>query len=947
MKMKDTLNLPRTSFPMKASLPTLEPRILERWDRLQLYRKIRDLRADSPVFLLHDGPPYANGNIHIGHAENKILKDFIVKSKSMAGFNAPYIPGWDCHGLPIEIKVDQMLGRKKAGMTRVQIRRECRQYAARFVELQRREFVRLGILGDWNSPYLTMSHRYEAAIARTFGQFVKGGYVYKGLKPVHWCCPCRTALAEAEVEYEDHPSPSIYVKFPLKSDPSLLDPALRGRKVSVVIWTTTPWTLPANLAIAFNPNLEYSAVEAGDEVFLIASELVASTAASCGFKPGRILATMDGSRLTALQTRHPFLDRLSPGLPGEHVTLDQGTGCVHTAPGHGHEDYALGKAHGLDIYCPVDGGGRFVAGTPHVEGMRVFDANGTVLQLLGDRGALLAAETISHSYPYCWRCHKPVIFRATPQWFISMEHRDLRGKALEAIQGVRWLPEWGRERISGMIANRPDWCVSRQRVWGVPITAFYCETCQEPLLDPKIIDHVVAIFEEEGADAWFSRPVDALLPPGTRCPRCGGDRFLKESDILDVWFDSGASQAAVLGHHADVPWPADMYLEGSDQYRGWFHSSLLVGVATRQGAPYRQVLTHGWTLDAEGHAMSKSRGNVIEPQKIARKDGAEILRLWVAASDCREDIRISPDQIRRLSDGYRKFRNTARYMLGNLSDFSPGEHSVALPDLEELDQWALVRTSQLLEKVYGWYEAYEFHRIYHRVYDFLTVELSSFYFDVLKDRLYTAAPDSHPRRSAQTGLYLILESLTRALAPIYSFTCEEIWEHLSAMAETPESVHLARFVPANSLIEGLSSQTLKRLDNWQVLIQVRSTVLKVLEEARQAKFIGNSLEAKVTLSGEDGYAPVLKRYQSMLPALFIVSQVELGAPSGEAPFFGEADGLRASVGRAEGRKCERCWAYSAGVGSDPDFPALCPRCSSTLKELGVTPDQLDPSRATR
>lgn len=941
MKLKDTINLPRTGFPMKARLPTLEPRILQRWDQLQLYRKIRNLRAGSPVFLLHDGPPYANGNIHIGHAENKILKDFIVKSKTMAGFNAPYIPGWDCHGLPIEIKVDQMLGRKKADMTRVQIRKECREYASKFVALQKREFVRLGILGDWNSPYLTMSHQYEAAIARTFGQFVKGGYVYKGLKPVHWCCSCRTALAEAEVEYKDHTSPSVYVKFPFKSDPSLLDPALKGQKVSVVIWTTTPWTLPANLAIAFNPNLEYSAVEVGDEVFLIASELMAATAENCGFKPGKTLAILKGKQLANLETRHPFLNRLSPGLLGDHVTLEQGTGCVHTAPGHGHEDYALGKAHGLEIYCPVDGGGRFVNGTPHFEGMRVFDANKTVLQLLRDREALLATKTISHSYPHCWRCHKPVIFRATPQWFISIEHRDLREKSLEAIQGVRWLPEWGRERISGMIANRPDWCISRQRVWGVPITVFYCENCQKPLLEPQAIDRVVAIFEKEGADAWFSRPVDELLAPSTRCTGCGGGQFCKESDILDVWFDSGASQTAVLGHHPDVPWPADIYLEGSDQYRGWFHSSLLIGVATSQGAPYRQVLTHGWTLDAEGHAMSKSRGNVIEPQKIVGQDGAEIIRLWVAASNFSEDIRISPDLIRRLSDGYRKFRNTARFMLGNLSDFSPGEHSVATSDLEELDQWALLRTSQLLEQIYGWYETYEFHRIYHQVYDFVTVDLSSFYFDVLKDRLYTAAPNSHTRRSSQTVLYLILEALTRALAPIYSFTCEEIWEHLSSKAEREASVHMASFMPANSLIEGLPSQSLKRLENWHLLIQIRSNVLKVLEEARQAKYIGNSLEAKVTVAGGNSSAPVLKSYESMLPALLIVSQVELGTPSKETSFFGEAEGVQTSVSRAEGQKCERCWIYSTGVGSDPDFPTVCPKCSSTLKELGVTPDQLD------
>ncbi len=939
MKLKETINLPRTSFPMKASLPTLEPRILQRWDQLQLYRKIRHLRAGAPVFTLHDGPPYANGNIHIGHAENKILKDFIVKSRTMGGFNAPYIPGWDCHGLPIEIKVDQVLGKKKAGMTRVQLRQECRDYAQKFVNLQKQEFIRLGILGSWDAPYLTMSHQYEAAIARTFGRFVKGGYVYKGLKPVHWCFSCRTALAEAEVEYEDDTSPSIYVKFPLKSDPALLDPALRGRKVAVVIWTTTPWTLPANLGIAFNPKLEYSAVEVGDEVYLIASELTASTATRCGFTPGRTLARIQGSRMAGLHAHHPFLDRESLGLLGDHVTLEQGTGCVHTAPGHGHEDFALGKAYGLDIYCPVDERGRFVAATPYFEGMRVFEADDAVLQLLRDRGVLLGAESISHSYPHCWRCHKPVIFRATPQWFISMEHRNLRKKSLKAIQGVRWLPEWGRERISNMIANRPDWCISRQRVWGVPITAFYCEECQVPLLEPETIDHVVALFEREGSDAWFSRPVESLLPPGTGCPHCGADRFRKEADILDVWFDSGASQAAVLGHQPDVPWPADVYMEGSDQYRGWFQSSLLVGVGTSRGAPYRQVLTHGWTLDAEGRAMSKSLGNVIEPQTIIKKDGAEILRLWVAASDFREDIRISPDMIRRLSEGYRKFRNTARFMLGNLSDFSPGEHSVATPDLEELDQWALVRTSQLLEQIYRWYESYEFHRIYHRVYDFVTVDLSSFYFDVLKDRLYTAAPNSHLRRSSQTALYKILEALTRALAPIYSFTCDEIWQHLSPDPDRPESVHMAEFVPANRLVEGLSSRSLKRLDNWESLIRIRSTVLKVLEEARQAKFIGNSLEAKVTLAGGDGYASVLESYERMLPALFIVSQVELGNPSKEETFFGETEGLQASVSRADGDKCERCWIYSTGVGGDPDFRTVCPKCSSTLKAIGVAPDQ--------
>ena len=933
MKLKETINLPRTSFPMKASLPTLEPRMLHRWNQQQLYQKIRRSRAGAPLFTLHDGPPYANGNIHIGHAENKILKDFIVKSRTMAGFNAPYIPGWDCHGLPIEIKVDQILGKKKLKMTKVEVRQECRQYANKFVKLQREEFIRLGVLGDWDAPYLTMSNAYEAAIARTFGRFVEGGFVYKGLKPVHWCTSCQTALAEAEVEYQDHSSPSIFVKFRLKSAPSLLHPALQGKRVSVIIWTTTPWSLPANLGIAFNPNLDYAAVEVGEEVYLIASELTESTATHCKFKVRRTLATIKGSQLMGLETHHPFLEKISLGLLGEHVTLEQGTGCVHTAPGHGHEDYALGKTYGLDIYCPVDGSGQFVAGTPYVEGLSVLQANETILQLLRDRKSLLGIEELVHSYPHCWRCHNPVIFRATSQWFIDMEHGDLRKNSLSAIQGVRWLPEWGQERISNMIATRPDWCISRQRVWGVPITAFYCEECQEVLLRREVIDHVVDLFEKEGSDAWFRRPVKALMPPGTTCAQCGTDRFRKETDILDVWFDSGASQEAVLGQKPEVPWPADLYIEGSDQYRGWFHSSLLVGVGISQGAPYRQIITHGWTLDAEGRAMSKSLGNVIEPQTIIKKDGAEILRLWVAAADFKEDIRISPDMIRRLSEGYRKFRNTARFILGNLSDFSPNKDSVPVKNLEELDQWALMQTSRLLERIYRWYETYEFHRIYHGVYDFVTVDLSSFYFDVLKDRLYTAAPHSPLRRSSQTALYHILESLTRALAPIYSFTCDEIWEYLPPKPCRPESVHIAQFTPANQLTQGLSPKTIKQLQNWEQLIKIRSTVLKSLEAARKDKFIGNSLEAKVTLTGGERYDLVLKTYETLLPGLFIVSQVELGKPSGSGKYSNEIDGLTVAVVRADGEKCERCWIYSTGVGRDPIYRTVCPKCSLVLKEI--------------
>jgi isoleucyl-tRNA synthetase len=935
LDLKNTINLPKTNFPMKASLPSSEPQILERWERLGLYQKIRQGQSDAPVFTLHDGPPYANGNIHLGHAENKILKDFIVKSRTMAGFNAPYIPGWDCHGLPIEIKVEQALGKKKASMTLTEIRQECRKYAERFVELQRQEFKRLGILGEWEAPYLTMSPEYEASIARTFGKFVEKGFVYKGLKPVHWCISCQTALAEAEVEYENHSSPSVYVRFPLNGDPSSIDPALKDKKVFVIIWTTTPWTLPANLAIAFNPNLEYSAIETQGVVYIVASDLVEPTALKCNFKPEKTLARFQGSRLERFQARHPFLERNSLFVLGDHVTLDQGTGCVHTAPGHGHEDYLIGKAYGLEIYCPVNSRGQFVEGTEYFEGQNVFQANEPIVDLLKTRGALLAVEKLTHSYPHCWRCHNPVIFRATPQWFISLDHAGLRKHSLEAIEQVRWIPEWGQERISNMIASRPDWVISRQRAWGVPITVFYCEQCNETILDKKIIDHVVSLFEENGSDIWFQRNPEELLPPKVHCPKCGSKKFRKETDILDVWFDSGSSHEAVLGKRRDVPWPADVYIEGSDQYRGWFHSSLLVGVGVRGVAPYRQVLTHGWTLDAEGKAMSKSLGNVIEPQTIVESSGAEILRLWVASSDFKEDVRISKDMLNRLSDAYRKFRNTARFILGNISDFSPIQDALSLDALSEVDQWALMQTSRLLKRVYEWYEDYEFHRIYHAAYDFVTVDMSAFYFDILKDRLYTASPKSKLRRSSQTALYQILDALTRALAPIYSFTCDEIWQYLASPGDRPESVHMAGFVSSEQLIEGFSPETLERLKNWDQLIEVRSEVLKALEKARKDRFIGNSLEAKVKLNPGSKYLGLLRTYQSFLPTLFIVSQVEIDKDLPAGKYFYETEALGILVLRADGTKCERCWNYSTDVGKDKDFPTVCQKCSTALREMAV------------
>jgi isoleucyl-tRNA synthetase len=934
--LKGTINLPKTDFPMKANLPTSEPLMIERWEKIGLYQKIRRSRMGSPVFTLHDGPPYANGNLHVGHVENKVVKDFIVKSRTMMGFNAPFVPGWDCHGLPIEIKVDQMLGKRKASLSLAAIRRECRSYAQKFVELQRQEFERLGILGEWDAPYLTMSNDYEAAIARTFVKFVEKGSIYKGLKPVHWCFSCQTALAEAEVEYEDHSSPSIYVKFAVSSDLSFINESLGGRKVSVVIWTTTPWTLPANLAVVFNPNLNYSAVEVDNEVYVLATDLVEATAQKCGFKPGRTLAEFNGSRLERLEAKHPFLDRKSLFALADHVTLEQGTGCVHTAPGHGHEDYAVGKAYGLDIYCPVNGRGQFEEDTKFFAGMNVFKANPSVVEVLKSKGALLATEDITHSYPHCWRCHNPVIFRATPQWFISMDHADLRKVSLEAIRQVRWLPEWGEERIRNMVANRPDWCISRQRVWGVPIIAVYCETCNAPILEKVFLDHIVALFEKEGSDVWFERSEQALLPVGARCPRCSGQSFRKETDILDVWFDSGSSHEAVLGKRSDVPWPADVYIEGPDQYRGWFQSSLLIGVGVRGRAPYRQVLTHGWTLDADGKAMSKSLGNVIEPQPIIKNSGAEILRLWVAAGDFKDDVRISKDMLVRLSEAYRKFRNTAKFMLGNLYDFIPAKHSVPADSLSEFDQWALRQTHELLGRLYRWYENYEFHRIYHAVNEFVTVDLSAFYFDILKDRLYTAAPDSLLRRSSQTAIYRILEALTRAMAPIYSFTCDEIWQYLPGNGGREESVHMAHFTPAAELIEGFTTEKLEVLNDWEKLREIRAVVLKPLEAARKDGTIGLSLEAKVWLYASEPTLELLKKYRNFLKYLFIVSQVELldDRPH-KGKYYVETESLAVDVDLAQGQKCERCWHQDETVHKNPAFPTVCSRCVSTLREMGI------------
>jgi isoleucyl-tRNA synthetase len=937
--LKSTVNLPTTAFPMKANLPHNEPKILERWENDKIYERLRELRKDSPVYTLHDGPPYANGNIHLGTALNKILKDFIIKSKSMMGFNAPFVPGWDCHGLPIEIKVDQELGARKAKMHPAEIRRECRKYATKFVELHRRDFKRLGVLGKWEDPYLTMTASYEAVIAGAFLEFLDKGYVYKGKKPVHWCIHCRTALAEAEVEYENHTSPSIWVKFPLASDPAQLSPALDGRHVSAVIWTTTPWTLPANLALAFHPTTQYAAVEADGEVFLIAEPLIEEVRKKLGLE-GKTIARIEGGSMEFARFRHPFLERESIGILGQHVTMEQGTGVVHTAPGHGQEDFEVGQRYQLETLSPVDDRGRFVEGYEGISGLTVFSANPVVIDILKHRKALLREETLEHSYPNCWRCHRPVIFRATEQWFIKLDHQDLRKRALSEIRKVEWLPEWGMERISNMVATRPDWCISRQRIWGVPIIVFYCNSCNHPLTERAALSNVVEIFRTETSDVWYTKSPSELLPAGTNCSQCGASDFRPEHDILDVWFDSGSSHLAVLGKEPGLPWPADLYVEGGDQYRGWFHSSLLIGVGLRNQAPYRQVASHGWVLDEDGRAMSKSLGNIIEPQTIVNSHGAEILRLWVASMDFRDDVRISRQMLERLSESYRKIRNTFRFCLANLFDFDPATDFVPAGKMLEVDQWALFRMSRLTELCRNWYQEFGFHKAYHAIYNCCTVELSAFYLDIAKDRLYTGSPASLPRRSAQTALYRIADTLVRLIAPILSFTAEEVWSYLPGRPAGAPSVHLASLPEAASLVSELSPSQMERLNNWDRLLAVRDEVLKALETARRDKSIGQSLEAKVDLSAEGKEAELLQEYLPMLPMLFIVSQVQLSKeevnplakPEIEVP-GSYRTGVRIAVRRADGEKCERCWNYSTRLGEDPEFPTLCERCAPSVRSL--------------
>ena len=931
MDYKKTLNLPNTKFPMKASLAKREPEQLKMWEEKGLYNEIRSASKGRELFILHDGPPYANGHIHIGTALNKILKDIIVRSRQMSGLDAVYVPGWDCHGLPVEHNVEKELGAEKAGISQTEIRRLCRAYAEKYIDIQREEFKRLGVMGEWDNPYLTMRNEYVATIARECSKFAMEGSLFRSKKPIYWCCSCKTALAEAEIEYADETSPSIFVKFPLKDDLSSDFPDLAGKKVFFVIWTTTPWTIPANLAVAIHPDFIYAAVDTKNgEVLILARDLVEPCMQTFGFSDFSILTEIRADRLERKKCRHPIYDRESLIILGTHVTLDAGTGCVHTAPGHGREDYEVGLLYGIDAYSPVDDNGCFTKEADFFDGQFVFKANTDIIARLQEDGFLVVEDTMEHSYPHCWRCKKPVIFRATPQWFISMDKTELRKKSLDEIDRVTWIPHWGRERIYGMIENRPDWCISRQRAWGVPIAIFYCEKCESLYINTEIADHIHSLFETHGADIWFEKDVNELLPEDAVCQKCGNETFIKESDILDVWFDSGVSHAAVLEKRPNLKWPADLYLEGSDQHRGWFHSSLLTAVGTRGHAPYESVLTHGFVVDADGKKMSKSLGNVIAPEKVIEKHGAEILRLWVAASDYRDDIRISENILKQLSDAYRRIRNTSRFMLGNLYDFDPEKDAVPYESMPEIDRFALHRLQKLIEKALKSYNTYEFHIIYHALYNYCIVDLSAFYLDILKDRLYTSPPDSAERRSAQTVIQIQLDAIARLMAPILAFTAEEIWNFMPIWKGKTASIHLASLPKENA-----AWKDEKLGKKWSRLLEVRGEVTKALEEARVKKLIGHSLDAAVNIHTDDNLCDELYPYEDDLETIFIVSKASLMKGEKPAGAFEshDIDGLSILIEPATVEKCERCWKHDTSVGTDTEHPAICSRCNDALDEI--------------
>jgi isoleucyl-tRNA synthetase len=919
---KKTLNLPQTTFAMKANLPQNEPKRLEHWRGMNLYQRIREKSAGRPKFVLHDGPPYANGRIHIGHALNKTLKDIVVKSRTMLGFDSPYIPGWDCHGLPIEHAVGKELGSKRAEMSSAEIRRACRQFAAKYVDVQREDFVRLGVFGDWDHPYTTMSFDYEADIADALGRFFQTGAVYKGLKPVHWCTYDQSALAEAEVEYREHTSPSVYVRFRMSEDAvTALDLPIE-KPLYAIIWTTTPWTLPANLAIAVKPDFEYSVVEHNGENYILATELVASVTQKFGWTDYKGAKIYKGSTLEHLKYSHPFIVREGTFVLGDYVTLDAGTGLVHTAPGHGADDFATGRRYGMEIYTPVNHRGEYTQDVPMWAGLHVFKANPQIVEHLRETGALVHGESITHSYPHCWRCKNPIIFRGTEQWFVSMEEGGLRQKALAEIDKVKWVPSWGRDRIYGMIENRPDWVISRQRLWGVPITVLYCEGCSETVSSPELFASVTKYFREEGADAWYERPVsDFHTAP---CTKCGGTSFRKETDILDVWFDSGCSHIAVMKRRQELGWPCDVYLEGHDQHRGWFHSSLLVGAAIEGGAPYREVVTCGFILNEAGDKMSKSSGNALSPQDVIKQSGADILRLWVSVSDYTDDIPFGPQILARASDGYRKIRNTARYLLANLSDFNPATDAVATEELLPLDRWILDRASRVVDRCRQAYEEYEFHVVYHRVLELCTTDLSAIYLDASKDTMYCDAPASPERRSGQTAMYHVLRGITSVIAPILTFTADEIYEAMPGEKEA--SVHLTEIPKLDAPLSAEETAA------WSRVLKLRDGVMVVLERARGAKQIGQSLEADITLHGN------VENFGVDLAKLFIVSHVDVKPADDTVVDFVELEGagrIGISWTRARGKKCGRCWTYREEVSNDGD---LCARCQDVVDGLAV-PEQ--------
>lgn len=924
MDYSKTLNLPQTDFPMRGNLPQREPELLKFWEEIDLYQKVQEQGKGKEKFILHDGPPYANGDIHLGHTLNKVLKDMIVKFKSMDGFDAPYIPGWDTHGLPIEQRAIKDLGLNRHKVSTVEFRQKCADYAMKYVGIQREQFKRLGVRGDWEHPYITLMPEYEAVQIGVFGEMAKKGYIYKGLKPVYWCADCETALAEAEVEYADAKSSSIYVKFQVKEGKGVLD-----HDSYLVIWTTTPWTIPANVAISLHPDFTYCLVEVEGEKLVLAKELLESFLKVIEKENFTIIKEFKGADLEYIVCRHPIMERDSLVILGEHVTLEAGTGCVHTAPGHGADDFEVGRKYKLPVISPLDDRGVFTAEGVQFQGMKTGEANIAVIKELAEKGALLKKLTISHQYPHCWRCKHPILFRATEQWFASID--GFREQALGEIDQVQWIPSWGRDRIYNMVQDRNDWCISRQRTWGVPIPIFYCQDCGHPVINDTTIKHIQDLFREHGSQIWFAKEAEDLIPSGLKCDKCGHDHFKKETDIMDVWFDSGSSHAAVLETREGHRSPADLYLEGSDQHRGWFNSSLSTAVATRGHAPYKAVLTHGFVVDEQGRKQSKSLGNVVDPLKVIDQMGADVMRLWVASADYRSDLANSPSIMKQVSEAYRKIRNTSRFLLSNLYDFDPVKDRVAYDNLEEIDRWAMHKLSTLIDRVLTAYRNYEFHVVYHAVHKFCVVDMSAFYLDIVKDRVYTSLPEDQGRRAAQTVMYDTIHALVRLIAPVLTFTSEEIWRYLPKEGDAPISVQM---VSMPEVKEEFKNEELAI--KWDKILGIREKVSKELEIARQQKVIGHSLNAAVELYPDEVIYGFLKQVEDQLSTIFIVSSATLYAPSGHVPEDArkaEDMPLVIRVTAATGEKCERCWTYSGSVGEDKKHPALCHRCSDVVARI--------------